>query len=128
MPCYQLTEQLRIDPGLWDLPGEICYENKIKTWDKKTVSAQGAALEDFLQTLPGESPGSFIQPAAEGQTWPVLLDVSDGFTFKQVNGTLRGNTFTIYYGMTLILHMVETAKLKPANTVVIYLYLYQYAL
>jgi hypothetical protein len=116
-PCYQLTEQLRIDPGQWDLPGEICYDGKIKTWDQKTLSAEGAAFENLCQTLPGESPGSLIQSAPPGQSWPLLLDISNGFTFKQVDGTSRGNSFTIHHGLNLF----SIWSLQPSSSLLILL-------
>lgn len=126
-PYYELNEQLRIDPGQWDLPGKICYDDKVRMCDQKVVSTAGLQFERWCQTKNVETLYTKIRAAPKGNSFPLLINVPSGFTYTQVE-TSRGNTYNVHHGIVAVLSLLsDCPAFKPSDIAVITPYLHQCA-
>lgn len=126
-PFWLVPEQLRVEPGLWDLPNRLFYDSRIKMNPSVKISVKGQVWELFLTSSGGLSrispanhqPAGYArlnkqqQLATIERTLPVMFNVVNGHTFIEANGTSRGNSYNIHWGCQKILEYVEFCENSP---------------
>ncbi|KAL2073962.1 hypothetical protein VTL71DRAFT_7740 [Oculimacula yallundae] len=122
-PYWLLSQQLRIEPGLWNLPNTLFYNGEIEMNPASVLSAQGRHFEKWARSY------ARLKPSPPGQVYPFVIDVTGGHTFRETRGTSRGCSANIHYCIEAILSCVQSNPIiETSNIVVVTSYLKEVSL
>lgn len=124
-PYWRLKEQLRIERGGFDLCNFLFYKNEIVYHESVCVSAAGKAFEKWSVEYSAGYGGAITSSSKDGsKVFPVLMDISNSTTFREVRGTSKGNTYFVNFGVDSIFDFLQknpTFKASQITVVVPYL-------
>jgi len=105
-PYWLLSEQMRIEPGLFDPANFIIYDNKISYHPSSVLSAEGEMFEKWCGVFARECSGIF-RHTPEGSAYPLLISVKNAYTFSEARGTSRGNSHYVHYSIKALLSFLK---------------------
>lgn len=105
---WLVPEQLRIDPGLWELALYVIYYNEKITIPEGKLPSQ--AVKDFESWAIGFGAAASDEASPENpkQVFSVLLDIEGAGRFVEARGTFKGNTQFIHFGVSCCLSQKRT--------------------
>ncbi|KAL2073970.1 hypothetical protein VTL71DRAFT_7748 [Oculimacula yallundae] len=118
-PYWLLSQQLRIEPGLWDLPNDLFYDGQISMHPSNVLSPEGAEFERWAQSYSRGHPGGNITPAKTGEALPIVIDIRNGYTFREPRGISRGNSANVHFCLEAVLDFLKFSDLATAKSIVI---------
>ncbi|TGO08818.1 hypothetical protein BTUL_0190g00010 [Botrytis tulipae] len=119
-PYWSMSEQLRMAPGMFDMPLEVYFKN--------AYSYGNQVLADFPLSILFEAwsitLSDTIEPSPDGKIWPIFIQCNKSFYHREIGGTSRRNTQTAETCLHMILSLIafdEQVKKEDFVTVVPYL-------
>ena len=108
-PYWVIPKQCRIEPGLFDLPDYLFYQNKISYDPGNKLSAEAVAFDEwfvefsqpFESTTPVVSSPHTIDNSKKvySKVFPALIAIRNSYTYREPRGTSRGNSHFLHAGL-----------------------------
>jgi hypothetical protein len=128
-PYWLMSEQLPVEPRLFDLPNHVTYEDKTTYHKNNKLSEEGKAFENWCQKFSRECSRVTFKPAPDGMAYPMLISVRNANTLREARGSSKGNRKYIHHGIKSLLHFMEAnPSVKAEETIILTPYLKQCSL
>jgi hypothetical protein len=81
--------------------------------------SQPAPLAEFIESA------NQMEPSPHGKIWSFIVDVRNSYSYKQVDGTSRGNSFTMHYTIAWVEKMMDELSLPASAFMIVSAYTLQ---
>jgi hypothetical protein len=135
-PSWMQPKQLRMCPGMFRLPSFVFYGGTIKIGEHLKLEdfPLAKAFERWSTKLNASGrnnsgPRTTMKASPEGELLPSLVNVSNGFSFTELNGISKGNSYNANLTLPYIWSFRRShPALKNEVIVIVAPYLHQRAL